>query len=371
MEQRQGINTAGRRRQPRALQRLGGAAGVRRVRFVLLMLVGNMAFYTANSLFLGPLAAFIDYPVPEGKRIAADTGFAAQAGNVLLLLFMLVPHAWTPPARPALALLSLLAVACPLALALAWRQTLHGHSVVILGVGALAGALGVLCNVVGWAWAERFGNALLPALSGGMAAAALVPSLISVVMNPGNHARFGVDVFFFIAAGFTSLGAAAWAVLEYVPPLCAPPGPGPAAAATAPDSPGAAAGRLRREESSTDDLDASDATPVTVAESVESVESVPLLLQAKTPAAGVPPVVLLLRPLRLTPAANFIARMASLAWIASIIFGWQPGIIPYLVPSSRIVAFQVAGQTADVLGRSLAGLQLFHNQEVRKGEGRS
>jgi hypothetical protein len=330
------------------------------------MLVGNMAFYTANSLFLGPLVAFIDAPVPEGRRIAADVSFSAQAGNVLLLLYMIVPHGWTPPTRPAMALLSLLAIACPLVLGLAWRETLDGHSVVILAVGSLAGALGVLCNVVGWAWAERFGNSLLPGLSGGMAAAALVPSLISVVMNPGKHARFGVDVFFFIAAGFTTLGATAWAVLEYVPPFCAPRTR--VARQTVQGLSTQEAPRLAAPTGGSNDGRVTVLLAADVSAEAEEAESVPLLgpggAAREDSMCHVPPVVILMRRFQLSPMRNFIARMAALGWIASIIFGWQPGIIPYLVPKDRIVAFQVAGQTADVLGRSLAGLWLFDRQEV-------
>jgi hypothetical protein len=45
--------------------------------FILHLVVGNAIFYVINSLFLGPLVVFIDKPVPEGKKIAADMSFVS------------------------------------------------------------------------------------------------------------------------------------------------------------------------------------------------------------------------------------------------------------------------------------------------------
>lgn len=316
-------------------------------RFALLVLVGNMAFYTANSLFLGPLVAFIDAPVPEGRRIAADVSFVSQAGNVLLLLYVTVPHGWAPPPpRRSMLLLACLAVGCPIALALGWRETVHGHSLVILGMGALAGSLGVLCNLVGWAWAERFGPRLLPGLAAGMAAAALVPSTISLVMNPGPKQRFGVDVFFFIAAGMAALGGVAVVVLEWVPPFAVP-------------GPTTSSRRQRRTlkgtHTSTSSADGSSGEGEGKRDDSHSADdSVPLLqVQAGSGVEAELSDLVLARAhcfgwrLPLTPRVEFAVRMATLAWIASIIFGWQPGLLPYLLPSSRIVGFQLAGQVIE------------------------
>lgn len=266
-------------------------------------------------------------------------GFASQAGNFGLLTgyaIQLLHHRFgrkrkiagsgtvqneAPPVlatRLAFGAISTLTTAGAIALALGWRCTVDGHSMLILTSAAVVGAMGVLGNVVGWAWAEhKFGVQTLPALGGGMALSGLLPSIISWIMHPEHHALFSVETFFFIASGFTVLGGISFTLLEFHPRLQRGPGEG---ATYKP--PGVNNGR--------------------VVNSLLEDQKTPLLLEPHEDAA-----VGITSPTRRKKAIrSFILRMITLAFIASIIFGWQPSLLPYLIPNHSLVGFQVAGQVS-------------------------
>lgn len=238
-------------------------------------------------------------------------------------------------------------------LAFAWRVTIGNRSIIILMAAAVTGAMGVLGNVVGWAWTERkFGPEMLPALAGGMAVAGLAPSLVSLIMNPAHHARFGLDVFYSIAAIFTIVGGLAFCLLEYHPRLqrqeklawpAKEQSVQPFNRKLRPTDedhgllePLLAAGGSQRPPASP-----------TVTPSLHSKETAVMnnIGQQHVQEPLDPAFDGTFDPARRSRAVtSFYLRMVTIAFMASVIFGWQPSLLPYLIPNGSLVAFQLAGQ---------------------------
>eukprot|EP00730_Choanoeca_flexa_P020040 TRINITY_DN9797_c0_g1_i1.p1 TRINITY_DN9797_c0_g1~~TRINITY_DN9797_c0_g1_i1.p1 ORF type:complete len:413 (+),score=72.50 TRINITY_DN9797_c0_g1_i1:1317-2555(+) len=297
--------------------------------FALHILVGNAIFYVINSLFLGPLVVFIDKPVPEGKKIAADMSFTAQAGNAIMIIYMLYPKRPIPPLSPTMVFITLTATSAALALATAWQQVTADRSIVLWIVAAIAGSLGCFGNVMGWCWAAKKGDAMMSALSAGMGAGALIPSIISLIMNPGtSHQQFSVAQFYWIATAFMVLAVMAVLVLDY--------------SSWFP--------RTLDDKSEKSD----DTVPLLDNEnSVNKDYTTPTGLEAAPTRSG---------------RGRLMLHMAVVCWCASMIFGWQPGLVPYLIPNGHpLVVFQIAGQVADVVGRLIAPAHWLVDKELYAG----
>ena len=176
--------------------------------------------------------------------------------------------------------------------------------------------MGVLGNVVGWAWAERkFGPSMLPGLAGGMAISGLLPSLISWVMSPDHKPRFGLVVFYVIAASLSAVGGLCFLLLEFHPALT---------------------DRTLLVVNGNTNVAPDDQQPLlqdnTIA--VVSTSSNVRLLHTTVPSAAE----------RKAAYQSVYIRMAILTGICSMIFGWQPSLLPYIIPNASLVEFQVAGQ---------------------------
>eukprot|EP00045_Choanoeca_perplexa_P008803 m.82722 g.82722 ORF g.82722 m.82722 type:complete len:429 (-) comp14631_c0_seq4:80-1366(-) len=311
-----------------------------RAMFALHLAVGNAIFYVINSLFLGPLVVFIDKPVPEGRQIAADMSFTAQAGNVVMIIYMLYPNRGIPPLSATMLAITGVAIASAVALATGWQVVADNRSLVLWVTAAIAGSLGCFGNVMSWAWAARRGNAMMSALSAGMGAGALVPSIISLVMNPGSsHQVFSVATFYWIATAMMVVALLAVLVLDYSGIFPELPDPDI-------DD--------KFENTDISSLDDCHVDPVTantpLLASHETSHSVNTALVSTPPAAS---------RLRLG------LYMTVICLCASLIFGWQPGLVPYLMPNGHpLVVFQIAGQVADVVGRLVAPWSWLKGKEL-------
>eukprot|EP00055_Hartaetosiga_balthica_P014823 m.83867 g.83867 ORF g.83867 m.83867 type:complete len:389 (-) comp8700_c0_seq22:1144-2310(-) len=298
------------------------------VEFGLMVLVGTAIFYIINSMFL-VLQSFLDLPVPEAKHIAADMSFTAQIGTVLVLIFVLLPTKYRPtlPGRPLVGLVVVLALVCSLAMAFLWKEQLHGRSVTLWTIAAFAGSIGSLGNVVAWQWCAERNTSLLPAMSSGMAAGALIPSLISIVMQPGNGERFSVEVYYLIAAAIIVCSILSFLAL---------------------DRTRAQAGAM------------SASVPLLINDS--TINPTLQLYHAPQPTLFDK----LMERFSFVKRHSFFIACLLLCLCSSLIFGWQPGLFPYIIPGGRaLTAYQVCGQVADVLGRICAGNNLFKGVQYK------
>jgi hypothetical protein len=258
-----------------------------------------------------------------------------------MMAYLLWPNRTTPPLGVTMLVVTCLTTASAVAMATSWRQVVHRTSIVLWVVAGLAGSLGSFGNLFAWCWAAQRGERVMSALSAGMGAGALVPSLLSLVMDPaGTHPRFGVSTFFWIAAGLLALAVLAVVAVDFTPWF-------PASVYKPAASPSA--------EQGTHVLPLSSG-PNSAAEE----ETAPLLINAERSGAAAGRLVA-------PTAAGFMLRMAAICWAGSLIFGWQPGLVPYLVPNGHpLVAYQIAGQVADVCGRLAAPWSRLRCTEVTR-----
>ncbi|EGD77506.1 hypothetical protein PTSG_08604 [Salpingoeca rosetta] len=369
--------------------------------FALHACVGNAIFYTINSLFL-VLPTFIDRPVPEGKAIAADMSFTAQVGNVLLLIYIFSPRRPKPSSRAAMIAMVAIALGCALVMAFLWKETVRNVSVTLWTMAAITGSLGSLSNLFAWIWCSERDIRLVPALSSGMAASALIPSLFSIIMDPGKHPRFSLQVYYLIAAGFMVLSAISLAIIEIGDVGRVHAGEQPLDYVASINRDGAIAlepefdedcehearaghsAKIKTRKAHTSTISNSGSgsgsgrhsnTTPTPNNSDTSREDTPLLLPAAGAGGwsdtrmvtGYTPNAPLGRAIldTLHSHRRLVGFMAVLCWCGSLIFGWQPGIVPYLVPDGRpLVTYQVCGQVADVIGRGAAGLAVFKGKQI-------
>ncbi|EDQ92914.1 uncharacterized protein MONBRDRAFT_22159 [Monosiga brevicollis MX1] len=278
--------------------------------YALHLLVGNAVFYIINSLFLGPLVVFLDRPMPEKKTIAADMSLRP-----------------IPPLSPTMMFITIVALMAAIVLATAWDVVVNDKSVVLWTMAAVSGSLGCFGNLMSWAWAAPRGPLMMSALSAGMGAGALIPSLISLVMNPGgHHPTFGVEAFYLIAAVLIACSVVAVWFLDYSHFFA------PFWQAL----PASTASKQALPSSLSINEDEEARTPLLPPEDEGDGDLAAQL-------SGVP------------TRGRLIWRMLTICWGASLIFGWQPGLVPYLVPNGHpLIAFQVAGQM--YLGALQSGL---------------
>jgi hypothetical protein len=154
---------------------------------------------------------------------------------------------------------------------------------------------------------------MMSALSAGMGAGALIPSIISLVMNPGNsHQLFSVATFYWMATAVV--------VLDYSGIFPIP--------------------TINDKADKADNHDSHDsydtaATPLLPKDA--SSHSVNTLDSGSTTL-----------PVPNGSRSRLWLHMAVVCWGASLIFGWQPGLVPYLMPNGHpLVVFQIAGQVRE------------------------
>lgn len=243
---------------------------------------------------------------------------------------------------------------------------------------------------------------LTVSLHSGMAASALIPSLLSVVMDPGEDPRFSVMVFYLIAAGFMALaGISLWAIEFW-------------------DLGNASGTRIITSEEDTSSVKTLIVNEVNQPAQTDSEtthvancsESPPIMNERKfklpskfssrniatcgedhhDPDEADEQTSLLpyvhsdyqqtilentqyryisgwktnsgfLEALRDTISVHkyLMYQMTLLWWCVWLIFGWQPGLVPYLMPNGRpLVYFQVCGQVRHLCA-SYESLR-FHQQ---------
>ena len=163
---------------------------------------------------------------------------------------------------------------------------------------------------------------MMSALSAGMGAGALIPSIISLVMNPGSpHQLFSVAAFYWIAAALMALALLAVLVLDY--------------SGAFPNN------ALADKDDNTDTDDGDDrheasTTPLLSHDTSRSINALEI-----DPSAGPED----------ASRWQLWLHMAVLCWGASLIFGWQPGLVPYMMPNGHpLVVFQIAGQVRETAG---------------------
>lgn len=223
-----------------------GETALRRFGCLLFFVLGLSCWWMLIGLSL-EVPAFLSFHVPEGKSIAVYLNLACQAGNLPVLLYLLVPTRFRPQARNSILCLTVLLIAAsvsgtaqvpPVVMAAAlstrptifltahtrarkvcvaelWKVQVWGFSVPLLLSAGIIGTVGCMTNAVVWEYAAAYQAVFTTWLSIGMGVSSCIPSLIALVQDPGPNETFSVAAFCFMGAGLVTLALVCVLVINY------------------------------------------------------------------------------------------------------------------------------------------------------------
>jgi len=153
-----------------------------------------------NGLFL-QLPIFIP-ELPEGPALAAYMAALIQLANLVAFGYVILQSYHIIRYSISMGFVLVLSIVVSIFISFFWdhKYMTFGsmHSVGVLTLTFFAGMVGCLSVVIFFPFASQYHPALTSAISTGMGVNALFASIIALIQNPGDHARFGVSWYFAI-----------------------------------------------------------------------------------------------------------------------------------------------------------------------------
>eukprot|EP01065_Artemidia_motanka_P038335 TRINITY_DN47182_c0_g1_i1.p1 TRINITY_DN47182_c0_g1~~TRINITY_DN47182_c0_g1_i1.p1 ORF type:complete len:453 (+),score=128.37 TRINITY_DN47182_c0_g1_i1:55-1413(+) len=162
-------------------------------------LFGLTPWLGINGIFVeGPLLV---KTLPEGPKLLARAGIAAQVGNLFPLLYIVLREQQRIGERYIVLLQQLAAPLLSLVAAALWSSTLDGVSVALLLVCLCSGAVGCTANITFQAFSVRFrlGRVAQYWANAGLCASGLVPVLVGARQMLRGAAQPAFDVSTYLA----------------------------------------------------------------------------------------------------------------------------------------------------------------------------
>eukprot|EP00047_Mylnosiga_fluctuans_P006187 m.245410 g.245410 ORF g.245410 m.245410 type:complete len:429 (+) comp14702_c0_seq1:27-1313(+) len=278
---------------------------------------------------------------PEGKAIATQINLAIQGGNVFVLLYAYfkdrIPLNW------GILSILMLTCACTYTLAFTWDRTINSHSVPILLLSFAGGSVGVVSNVLNWAFASKYLPMYSVALSVGSSASPIIACMLALGQDIGGDThRFSLSTFFIIAAFIITACLLLASFLLITSAF--EHGKRPSVSSMKPPLLYGTDGDAGTRRS----ID-----PVSAEESHGHDERAPLL--SETPK----------EPLTAEQKRWFHARVVVFVVISIWMFGVFPGCSPYMTTTgTQLLIFQIAGYGASIFASLFAGLSIFRDTEI-------
>jgi MFS family permease len=184
--------------------------------FILFFVTGLGPWLLVNGLFSE--LPFLIANTPESYSIAGYIVISIQLPNIISFLYVVLQN--YRPIRHSTAILVLLLIGAitSILIGLFWDVTgsVFGtkHSVVLMGLSVIAGAVGVFSVVTMYPFASLYGPTLISAISAGNGLNGLITSLLALIQQPDKpQPLFSFTIYFYILTGVFLLSLASFLVI--------------------------------------------------------------------------------------------------------------------------------------------------------------